>query len=79
VKLGSYVSATVQGFPKHEKVSTTITINGKQVSLGSVTSDAKGGVSIPKLKITKPGTYYITLTDASGKKSVVKYVVPKKG
>ena len=50
-------------------------INGKNVVLGSVSTNTNGSATLPAISASKPGTYIIQLTSAKGVKYFVKIVV----
>jgi hypothetical protein len=78
VSAGEPIAPVVKSLSKSSAFKVTLVINGKQVSVGTVRTNASGVLTLPALSASKPGTYLVQLTSTSGKKYFVKLVVKAK-
>ena len=74
VKTTQAIRPTISVTSKNTVASASVTIGGKKIDLGSLKSNAKGQVTLPKMQIKAPGVYLISVK-AAGKTTYIKIKV----
>ena len=64
---GQAVSPLIKSLPKSSSLSVSVVINGKNVSLGKVSTNSKGEVLLPAIASSKAGTFTVAIKSSSGK------------
>ena len=75
---GQVLAPVVKSLPKSVKLTATIVINGKSVSLGTVKTTSAGAATLPAFSAAKAGTYIVQLSSSTGAKYFIKVVVKAK-
>ena len=65
--IGKAVTPLVKSLPKSSSLTVSVVINGKNVSLGKVSTNSKGEVLLPAITSSKSGTYTVAIKSSNGK------------
>jgi hypothetical protein len=71
VKLNKPVQIVLPTISKGTKLTASLIINGKSVSLGSVVISKSGAASLPPLKFAKAGTYQVVVQAGKQKRTIL--------